>query len=150
MCIFIRVLLSVFCSQLTALNMTDRRITESSFFIQLHRDFDSLLNVSEESRVKNLVRRWEEFGLNDIQLINYTVLISSPGSFPNNITDVSNMQCFLPSGASCDTKTDISINESFTFAAYSSVGSLEVQKKHNIICLHLMKSKVVAKSCSRA
>ncbi|KAM9460737.1 inactive N-acetylated-alpha-linked acidic dipeptidase-like protein 2 [Clarias gariepinus] len=93
----------------------------------IKRDFDSLLNVSEESRVKNLVRRWEEFGLNDIQLINYTVLISSPGSFPNNITDVSNMQCFLPSGASCDTKTDISINESFTFAAYSSVGSLEAE-----------------------
>ncbi|KAF5910068.1 inactive N-acetylated-alpha-linked acidic dipeptidase-like protein 2, partial [Clarias magur] len=93
----------------------------------IKRDFDSVLNVSEAARVKYLVRRWEEFGLNDIQLINYTVLISSPGSFPNNITDVANMRCFLPSGASCDTKTDVSINESFTFAAYSSVGSLEAE-----------------------
>ncbi|MCI4383574.1 hypothetical protein PGIGA_G00028040 [Pangasianodon gigas] len=99
----------------------------SSFSIQPHREFDSLSSLSEKARVKYLAQRWEEFGLKNVQIINYTVLISSPGSFPNTITDMANKQCFLPSGASCDTKTTISINESFAFAAYSSVGSLEAE-----------------------
>ncbi|XP_017333969.1 inactive N-acetylated-alpha-linked acidic dipeptidase-like protein 2 isoform X1 [Ictalurus punctatus] len=91
----------------------------------IKREFDSLSGLGEEAWVKYLAQRWEEFGLKNIQLINYTVLISSPGSFPNTITDIANKQCFLPSGASCDTKAHLSINESFAFAAYSSVGSLE-------------------------
>lgn len=113
----------------TALNMTDRSINISSLFLQTYRDFDSLSNLSEEARVKNLAQRWVEFGLKNVQLMNYTVLISSPGSIPNTITDMANKHCFLPSGASCDTKTNTSTHESFAFAAYSSVGSREVQNE---------------------
>ncbi|KAK3533233.1 hypothetical protein QTP70_013665 [Hemibagrus guttatus] len=97
--------------------------------IPTHRDFDSVSGLDEEARVKYLARRWEEFGLKNVQLINYTVLVSSPGSSPNTITDLAKKQCFLPSGAICDTNTQIAINESFAFAAYSSVGSLEVRTK---------------------
>ncbi|KAI5101687.1 inactive N-acetylated-alpha-linked acidic dipeptidase-like protein 2 [Silurus meridionalis] len=89
------------------------------------RNFDSLSRLSEEDRVKYLARRWEDLGLKNVQLINYTVLVSSPGSSPNTITELANKRCFLPSGASCDTQTQISMNESFVFAAYSSVGILE-------------------------
>lgn len=131
----------------TVLNMMDRCISMSSFF---NREFDSLSGLGEEGWVKYLAQRWEEFGLKNIQLINYTVLISSPGSFPNTITDIANKRCFLPSGASCDTKAHLSINESFAFAAYSSVGSLEVQKKPSIASSLLIKSRVISKSYSRA
>ncbi|KAF7703511.1 inactive N-acetylated-alpha-linked acidic dipeptidase-like protein 2 isoform X2 [Silurus meridionalis] len=91
------------------------------------RNFDSLSRLSEEDRVKYLARRWEDLGLKNVQLINYTVLVSSPGSSPNTITELANKRCFLPSGASCDTQTQISMNESFVFAAYSSVGILEAE-----------------------
>lgn len=114
----------------TALNKMNRCINISSFFIQPHRDFEYFSRLGEEVWVKYLAHRWEAFGLKNVQLINYTVLISSPGSLPNTITDMANKQCFLPSGAKCGTKTHISINESFAFAAYSSVGSREVQKKN--------------------
>lgn len=117
----------------TALNKMNRCINIFSFFIQPHRDFDSFSRLSEEAWVKYLAQRWEEFGLKNVQLINYTVLISSPGSLPNTITDMANKLCFLPSGGRCDTKTHISINESFAFAAYSSVGSLEVRKKNKAL-----------------
>lgn len=130
--------------------MTDRCINISSFFIQPYRDFDSLSSLSEEAQVTYLAQSWMELGLKNVQLINYTVLISSPGSLLNTIIDTANKQCFLPSGASCDTKNHASINETFAFAAYSSVGSLEVQKKPSITCLLLIKSKVIAKSRSRA
>ncbi|XP_060797529.1 inactive N-acetylated-alpha-linked acidic dipeptidase-like protein 2 isoform X2 [Neoarius graeffei] len=93
----------------------------------LKRDFEYFSRLSEEIWVKYLAHRWEAFGLKNVQLINYTVLISSPGSLPNTLTDMANKQCFLPSGAKCGTKTHISINESFAFAAYSSVGSLEAE-----------------------
>lgn len=109
--------------------MMDRLINLTYFFIQPYREFDSLSSLGKEARVKYLARRWVEFGLKNVQLINYTVLISSPGSFPNTITDMANKRCFLASGASCGTKTHTSTNESFAFAAYSSVGSLEVQEK---------------------
>lgn len=135
----------------TVLNMTDKFFNISSFFILPYREFDSLSRLSEEARAKYFAQRWVEFGLKNVQLVNYTVLVSSPGSLPNTITDMENKQCFLPSGASCNTKTYISINESFAFAAYSSVGSLEVRKKKTIItCLLLIKTKVIAKSHSRA
>ncbi|XP_058257778.1 inactive N-acetylated-alpha-linked acidic dipeptidase-like protein 2 [Hemibagrus wyckioides] len=90
-------------------------------------DFDSVAGLDEEARVRYLARRWEEFGLKNVQLINYTVLVSSPGSSPNTITDLAKTQCFLPSGAVCDSNTQIAINESFAFAAYSSVGILEAE-----------------------
>lgn len=123
LCIFIRGLLSA----LWDCTWYDRWISISPFFIHPYRYFDRLSSFSEEVRVQYLAHRWVEFGLNNVQLINYNVLISSPGSSPNTITDIENKQCFLPSGASCDTETHVSINESFAFAAYSSVGSLEVQ-----------------------
>ncbi|KAI5614703.1 inactive N-acetylated-alpha-linked acidic dipeptidase-like protein 2 [Silurus asotus] len=95
--------------------------------VKIKRNFDSLSRLSEEDRVKYLARRWEELGLKNVQLLNYTVLVSSPGSSPNTITELANKRCFLPSGASCDTQTQISMNESFVFAAYSSVGILEAE-----------------------
>lgn len=122
-----------------------------SFSIRPHRDFDSVAGLDEETQVRYLARRWEESGLKNVQLINYTVLVSSPGSSPNTITDLAKTQCFLPSGAICDSNTQIAINESFAFAAYSSVGILEVRKKrHSITYLLRKKSKVIAKSHSKA
>ncbi|XP_027025894.2 inactive N-acetylated-alpha-linked acidic dipeptidase-like protein 2 isoform X1 [Tachysurus fulvidraco] len=110
-------------------DMTEKVLQNiTAFKIQaLKRDFESLSGLGEEARVKYLARRWEEFGLKNVQLINYTVLISSPGSFPNTITDLANKRCFLPSGANCDSNPHITIDESFAFAAYSTVGSLEAE-----------------------
>ncbi|TSM94602.1 Inactive N-acetylated-alpha-linked acidic dipeptidase-like protein 2 [Bagarius yarrelli] len=93
----------------------------------IKRDFDSLSGLTEEAQVRYLAQRWTEFGLKTVQLINYTVLVSSPGSSPNTITDLANKKCFLPSGARCDTNTDIPITESFAFAAYSSAELVDVQ-----------------------
>ncbi|XP_076879519.1 inactive N-acetylated-alpha-linked acidic dipeptidase-like protein 2 isoform X2 [Brachyhypopomus gauderio] len=91
----------------------------------LFRDFNSLVDLSEESRVTRLVQYWEELGLKDVQLSSYDVLVSHAGPSPNTIMDMTNKQCYLANGVSCDSRSHASTEQRYTFAAYSAVGSLE-------------------------
>uniref|UniRef100_A0AAV2KWQ0 Alkylated DNA repair protein AlkB homologue 8 N-terminal domain-containing protein n=1 Tax=Knipowitschia caucasica TaxID=637954 RepID=A0AAV2KWQ0_KNICA len=83
---------------------------------------------SEEARAHYLYRHWVGLGLTDVHLSNHTVLLSLPGPAPNTITDRSSLQCFLPTGESCDQGgANRPTNQQFSYAAYSAVGTLQVQ-----------------------
>ncbi|KTF74939.1 hypothetical protein cypCar_00040961, partial [Cyprinus carpio] len=86
-------------------------------------DFDSLSDLTEESKVRYIAQRWEELGLKDVQVTNHTALLSYPGPALSTITDLSSNQCYLPSGVRCD-QPFTSTTEPFAFAAYSAVGNL--------------------------
>lgn len=90
-----------------------------------HRDFDSLSDLTEESKVKYIAQRWEEFGLEDVRVTNHTALLSYPGPALSTIVDKIGNHCYLPSGARCG-QPSTSTTEPFAFAAYSAVGSLVV------------------------
>ncbi|XP_026852895.2 LOW QUALITY PROTEIN: inactive N-acetylated-alpha-linked acidic dipeptidase-like protein 2 [Electrophorus electricus] len=92
----------------------------------LLRDFNSLADLGEESRVSRIAQYWEELGLKDIQLSSYEVLVSHAGPTPNTIVDMSSKKCYLPNGARCDSRIQSSPAEPF-FAAYSAVGTLEAE-----------------------
>ncbi|CAM4732450.1 unnamed protein product [Leuciscus chuanchicus] len=87
-----------------------------------HRDFDSLSDLTEESKVKYIAQRWEELGL-DVRVTNHTALLSYPGPALSTIVDKIGNHCYLPSGARCG-QPSTSTTEPFAFAAYSAVGSL--------------------------
>ncbi|XP_058648330.1 inactive N-acetylated-alpha-linked acidic dipeptidase-like protein 2 isoform X2 [Onychostoma macrolepis] len=89
----------------------------------LQRDFDSLSDLTEESKVRYIAQRWEELGLKDVQVTNHTALLSYPGPALSTITDISGNQCYLPSGARCD-QAFTSTTEPFAYAAYSAMGNL--------------------------
>lgn len=90
-----------------------------------HRDFDSLSDLTEESKVKYIAQRWEELGLKHVQVTNHTALLSYPGPALSTIVDKIGNQCYLPSGVRCG-QPSTSTTEPFAFAAYSAVGSLVV------------------------
>ncbi|XP_051532070.1 inactive N-acetylated-alpha-linked acidic dipeptidase-like protein 2 [Myxocyprinus asiaticus] len=90
----------------------------------LERDFDSLSDLGEESKVRYIAQRWEELGLKDVQVTNHTALLSYPGPTHSTIVDKISNQCYLPSGARCDQP---STTEPFAFAAYSAMGNLEAE-----------------------
>uniref|UniRef100_A0A673JN07 N-acetylated alpha-linked acidic dipeptidase like 2 n=1 Tax=Sinocyclocheilus rhinocerous TaxID=307959 RepID=A0A673JN07_9TELE len=88
-----------------------------------HRDFDSLSDLTEESKVRYIAQRWDELGLKDVQVTNHTALLSYPGPALSTIIDKSGNQCYLPSGVRCD-QPFASTTDRFAFAAYSAVGNL--------------------------
>ncbi|XP_073772458.1 inactive N-acetylated-alpha-linked acidic dipeptidase-like protein 2 isoform X2 [Danio rerio] len=89
----------------------------------LQRDFDSLSDLTEESKVKYIAQRWKEIGLKDVQVTKHMALLSHPGPVLSTIVDKSGNQCYLPSGARCE-KQFTTTSEAFAFAAYSAVGNI--------------------------
>ncbi|XP_052465995.1 inactive N-acetylated-alpha-linked acidic dipeptidase-like protein 2 [Carassius gibelio] len=89
----------------------------------LQRDFDSLSDLPEESKVKYIAQRWEDLGLKNVKVTNHMALLSYPGPNLSTIIDTSRNQCYLPSGMRCD-QPFASTTEPFAFAAYSAVGNL--------------------------
>ncbi|KAJ8278822.1 hypothetical protein COCON_G00058880, partial [Conger conger] len=81
------------------------------------------------SQAKFLLHHWTELGLTDVQLTNYSVLLSEAGSSPSTITDQASRKCFLPNRKPCDagTRSPASEDQLSSFAAYSAVGSLEAE-----------------------
>ncbi|NWR70206.1 NADL2 protein, partial [Centropus unirufus] len=96
---------------------------------QIYRD---LLQFPREDDVdiamKTLVQ-WSSQGLEDVQLVNYSVLLDLPGSSSNTITLKNNGECFYPSGQQCNTETKILHSQDLlhSYAAYSAKGMLEAE-----------------------
>ncbi|XP_041118575.1 inactive N-acetylated-alpha-linked acidic dipeptidase-like protein 2 [Polyodon spathula] len=98
--------------------------------IEIHfRDFKQLSDKEEDTSIaRSLAERWTELGLTDVHLVNYTVLLSLPGSTPNTITDKDRGLCFLPNGKPCDADTKHDhIDQLYSYAAYSAKGVLEAE-----------------------
>ncbi|XP_030647843.1 inactive N-acetylated-alpha-linked acidic dipeptidase-like protein 2 [Chanos chanos] len=95
----------------------------------LQREFRAITDKSEETKARSVAQHWMKLGLKDVNLYNYTVLLSQPGSYPNTIVDKTTNQCYLPSGERCESKDFTSNTEEqhLAFAAYSAVGSIEAE-----------------------
>lgn len=94
------------------------------------RDLNALsLEDGGFSQAKFLLHHWTELGLTDVQLTNYSVLLSQAGSAPSTITDRASGKCFLPSRKPCDggNRSPASEDQLSSFAAYSAVGTLEAE-----------------------
>ncbi|XP_051779909.1 inactive N-acetylated-alpha-linked acidic dipeptidase-like protein 2 [Erpetoichthys calabaricus] len=98
----------------------------------LRRHFRHFSQKQEEkiSIAKSLAEKWRELGLSEVQLFNYTVLLSLPGPSPSNITDKGTGQCFLPEGRACNTwdqKSTANEDLLYNYASYSAQGTLEAE-----------------------
>ncbi|KAJ7408645.1 Inactive N-acetylated-alpha-linked acidic dipeptidase-like 2 [Pitangus sulphuratus] len=73
--------------------------------------------------------QWRSRGLEDVRLVNYSVLLDLPGSSSNTVTLKSSGECFYPSGQQCnrDPKTLLSQDLLYSYAAYSAKGTLEAE-----------------------
>lgn len=90
-----------------------------------------LLQFSREDDVDiamKILVQWTSQGLEDVRLVNYSVLLDLPGSSSNTVTLKHNGECFYPSGQPCnrETKTLHSQDLLYSYAAYSAKGTLEV------------------------
>ncbi|NWS80380.1 NADL2 protein, partial [Toxostoma redivivum] len=90
------------------------------------------LNALREDDADVAVRilaQWRSQGLEDVQLLNYSVLLDLPGPSSNTVTLHSTGECFYPSGQQCsrDPKTPQSQDLLYSYAAYSAKGTLEAE-----------------------
>ncbi|NWU35429.1 NADL2 protein, partial [Hylia prasina] len=76
-----------------------------------------------------ILGQWRSQGLEDVQLVNYSVLLDLPGPASNTVTLQSSGECFYPSGQQCSTdpKTPHSQDLLYSYAAYSAKGTLEAE-----------------------
>ncbi|NXF02066.1 NADL2 protein, partial [Smithornis capensis] len=91
-----------------------------------------LLQFSREDDVDvamKILLQWHSQGLEDVRLVNYSVLLDLPGSSSNTVTLKNNGECFYPSGQQCsrDPKTLHSQDLLYSYAAYSAKGTLEAE-----------------------
>ncbi|NXN78176.1 NADL2 protein, partial [Bombycilla garrulus] len=76
-----------------------------------------------------ILGQWRSQGLEDVRLVNYSVLLDLPGPSSNTVTLQSSGECFYPSGQPCsrDPKTLHSRDLLYSYAAYSAKGTLEAE-----------------------
>ncbi|RMC01971.1 hypothetical protein DUI87_21133 [Hirundo rustica rustica] len=76
-----------------------------------------------------ILGQWRSQGLEDVRLVNYSVLLDLPGPSSNTVTLQNSGECFYPSGQQCsrDPKTLHSQDLLYSYAAYSAKGTLEAE-----------------------
>ncbi|XP_077017184.1 inactive N-acetylated-alpha-linked acidic dipeptidase-like protein 2 isoform X3 [Tamandua tetradactyla] len=78
---------------------------------------------------KNVKTQWTSLGLEDVQLVNYSVLLNLPGPFSSTVT-LDSGQCFHPNGQPCGEDArehGSSPDHLYSYAAYSAKGTLEAE-----------------------
>ncbi|XP_075859884.1 inactive N-acetylated-alpha-linked acidic dipeptidase-like protein 2 isoform X2 [Microcebus murinus] len=92
-------------------------------FIQLYKSEDDM-EIS-----KQIKTHWTSLGLEDIQFVNYSVLLDLPGPSPSTVTLNSSGQCFYPNGQPCSERArkDTSQDVLYSYAAYSAKGTLKAE-----------------------
>ncbi|CAM4620814.1 unnamed protein product [Caretta caretta] len=97
---------------------------------QIFRDLIQLPRKEEDTDIAmKLLVQWTSCGLEDVQLVNYSVLLDLPGSSSNTVTLKNSGECFYPSGQKCyrETKKLHSQDLLYSYAAYSAKGTLEAE-----------------------
>lgn len=76
---------------------------------------------------KKVKTHWISLGLEDVQLVNYSVLLNLPGPSPSTVTLSSSGQCFHPNGQPCNKEARKAGSQDllYSYAAYSAKGTLE-------------------------
>ncbi|XP_071608739.1 inactive N-acetylated-alpha-linked acidic dipeptidase-like protein 2 isoform X2 [Heliangelus exortis] len=92
--------------------------------------YRSLLQFPREDDVDiamKILVQWTSQGLEDVQLVNYSVLLDLPGSSSNTITLKNSAECFYPGGQQCNRETKVLHSQDllYSYAAYSAKGTLE-------------------------
>jgi len=92
-----------------------------------------LLQFTREDDVDIAVKilvQWSSQGLEDVRLVNYSVLLDLPGFSSNTVTLKNSGECFYPGGQQCnrETKTLHRQDLLYSYAAYSAKGTLEVKQ----------------------
>ncbi|ETE64572.1 Inactive N-acetylated-alpha-linked acidic dipeptidase-like protein 2, partial [Ophiophagus hannah] len=95
----------------------------------LERDLIQQNGKEDRDVATKLLGQWTSFGLEDVQLINYTVLLDLPGSSPNTVTLNNTGECYYPNGQPCnkETQTHYSQDLPYAYAAYSAKGTLTAE-----------------------
>ncbi|KAM4888747.1 inactive N-acetylated-alpha-linked acidic dipeptidase-like protein 2 [Thomomys bottae] len=77
---------------------------------------------------KRIKSHWTSLGLEDVQLVNYSVLLSLPGTSPSTVRLSSSGQCFHPSGQLCNEEDGKDSSQNlYSYAAYSAKGTLQAE-----------------------
>ncbi|NXY71768.1 NADL2 protein, partial [Glareola pratincola] len=86
------------------------------------------LNADKYVAMEILVQ-WTSQGLEDVRLVNYSVLLDLPGSSSNTVTLKNSGECFYPSGQQCSRETKMLHSQDlfYSYAAYSAKGTLEAE-----------------------
>ncbi|XP_053429268.1 inactive N-acetylated-alpha-linked acidic dipeptidase-like protein 2 [Nycticebus coucang] len=92
-------------------------------FTQLDESEDDM-EISEQIKT-----HWTSLGLEDVQVVNYSVLLSLPGPSPSTVTLTSSGQCFHPNGRPCsqEAREGSSQDQLYSYAAYSARGTLKAE-----------------------
>ncbi|NXF84478.1 NADL2 protein, partial [Sclerurus mexicanus] len=96
---------------------------------QIYRDLLQFPWEDDVDIAMKILGQWRSQGLEDVRLVNYSVLLDLPGSSSNTVTLKSSGECFYPSGQQCsrDPKTLRSQDLLYSYAAYSAKGTLEAE-----------------------
>ncbi|NWS19183.1 NADL2 protein, partial [Pachyramphus minor] len=96
---------------------------------QIYRDLLQFPREDDVDIAMKILVQWHSQGLEDVRLVNYSVLLDLPGSSSNTVTLKSSGECFYPSGQHCsrDPKTLHSQDLLYSYAAYSAKGTLEAE-----------------------
>ncbi|NWR31039.1 NADL2 protein, partial [Tachuris rubrigastra] len=96
---------------------------------QIYRDLLQFPREDDVDIAMKILVQWRSQGLEDVRLVNYSVLLDLPGSSSNTVTLKSSGECFYPSGQQCsrDPKTLHSQDLLYSYAAYSAKGTLEAE-----------------------
>ncbi|XP_032114140.1 inactive N-acetylated-alpha-linked acidic dipeptidase-like protein 2 isoform X4 [Sapajus apella] len=91
--------------------------------VQLYKSEDDM-EVS-----KKIKTQWASLGLEDVQFVNYSVLLNLPGLSPSTVTLSSSGECFHPDGRPCgeEARKDSSQDLLYSYAAYSAKGTLKAE-----------------------
>ncbi|XP_026354207.2 inactive N-acetylated-alpha-linked acidic dipeptidase-like protein 2 isoform X1 [Ursus arctos] len=78
---------------------------------------------------KKIKTHWTSLGLEDVQFVNYSVLLNLAGPSASSVTLSSHGQCFHPNGQPCseEARTHSSQDLLYSYAAYSAKGTLEAE-----------------------
>ncbi|NWV46423.1 NADL2 protein, partial [Daphoenositta chrysoptera] len=87
------------------------------------------LREDDAAVAMKILGQWRSQGLEDVRLVNYSVLLDLPGPASNTVTLQNSGECFYPSGEQCsgDPKTPHSRDRLYSYAAYSAKGTLEAE-----------------------
>ncbi|XP_077204479.1 inactive N-acetylated-alpha-linked acidic dipeptidase-like protein 2 isoform X2 [Paroedura picta] len=96
---------------------------------QILRDLTESPTQEDQEIATKLFVQWSSYGLEDIQLLNYSVLLDLPGSSPNTVTLKNTGECFFPSGQLCNEETSKVHRQDLldSYAAYSAKGTLTAE-----------------------
>ncbi|XP_004603348.2 inactive N-acetylated-alpha-linked acidic dipeptidase-like protein 2 [Sorex araneus] len=106
------------------------KMIEAEDIKKIFRNLIQLYKSDDDTEIsKKIKSQWTSLGLEDLQFVNYSVLLNLPGPAPSSVTLSSGGQCFHPTGQPCDEEARKHSSQEllYSYAAYSAKGTLEAE-----------------------